>query len=104
MQVDILYFEGCPNSGVALERVRDTLASERIVADVRMIEIRDAEHAIARRFLGSPTIHIDGRDAEPEARLRDDYGYMCRTYRASDDSVAGAPPRELILKALRTRR
>jgi hypothetical protein len=103
MQVDILYFEDCPNSDAALDHVRQALSSEGAVADVRMVEIRDTEDAIARRFLGSPTIQIDGEDAESEARRRIDYGFMCRTYRAPDGSVSGSPPVDLIAQALRDR-
>jgi len=103
MRVDILYFEGCPNSNLTRARVLEALALQGVVADVRMIEIQDAEHAIAQRFLGSPTVRIDGQDAEPPARLRDDYGFMCRTYRASDNSTAGAPSVQLISEALRDR-
>jgi hypothetical protein len=103
MQVDILYFEDCPNSDAALDHVRQAIASEGAIADVRMVEIRDTEDAIARRFLGSPTIQIDGEDAESEARRRIDYGFMCRTYRARDGSVAGFPPVDLIAQAIRDR-
>jgi hypothetical protein len=103
MQVDILYFEGCPNSDIALDHVGQALALEGAVADVQMVEIRDTEDAIERRFLGSPTVQIDGEDAELEARRRNDYGYMCRTYRARDGSVAGAPPVNLIAQAIRDR-
>ncbi len=103
MQVDILYFEGCPNSALTRVRVHEAMASRGVVADVRMIEIRDADQAIAQQFLGSPTVRIDGQDAEPAARLRDDYGFMCRTYRASDNSMGGAPPVQLISEALRDR-
>jgi hypothetical protein len=103
MQVDILYFEGCPNRDVALDHVRKALASEAAVADVRMVEIHDREDAIERRFLGSPTVQIDGEDAEIEARRCIDYGFMCRTYRGRDGSTTGAPPVNLIARAIRDR-
>jgi hypothetical protein len=103
MQVDILYFEGCPNSDTALDNTRQALASEGAIADVRMVEVRDTEDAIERRFLGSPTVQIDGEDAEIEARRRNDYGFMCRTYRDASGSVAGAPPVDLIAQAIRDR-
>jgi hypothetical protein len=103
MQVDILYFEGCPNSDIALDNTRRALASEGAIADVTMVEIRDTEDAIQRRFLGSPTVQIDGEDAEFEARRRTDYGFMCRTYRDASGTVAGAPPIGLIEHAVRAR-
>jgi hypothetical protein len=103
LQIDILFIEGCPNSDAALVRAREAIANEGAAAEIRMVEIRDAGDAIAQRFLGSPTIQIDGQDAEPEARLRRDYGFMCRTYRASNGSVAGAPSVDLIATAIKGR-
>ncbi len=103
MQVEILYFEGCPNSDDAACHVREALANENVVANIRMVEIRDAEEAVERRFLGSPTIHIDGEDVEPVARGRVDYSFMCRTYRTFDGRVAGVPLVSLIAQAIRDR-
>lgn len=103
LQVDVLTFEGCPNSDAALERVREAVVIAGATAEIRTVEVRDAQDAIARRFLGSPTVQIDGEDAEREARRRTDYGFMCRTYRASDGSVTGAPSVGLIAEAIEER-
>ncbi len=102
MTVDILYFEGCPHSEVARDRVREAFASERVAGGVRMVEVSDAQDALARHFLGSPTIQIDGVDVEPEARLRRDYGFMCRTYE-TPAGLAGVPPLQLVADAIRER-
>jgi hypothetical protein len=50
---------------------------------------------VAARFLGSPTVRVDGRDIEPGAAGRTTYAYACRTY-----GDAAAPSDELILAAL----
>ena len=60
-----------------------------------MREIASPDEAAAARFLGSPTVRIDGRDIEPGAEDRTTYAYACRTY-----GNAPAPPDELILAAL----
>ena len=52
-------------------------------AEVRRVDVVDTEAAIAQRFLGSPTIHVDGRDVEPGANDRRDYAISFRTYRTS---------------------
>ncbi len=101
MTVEILYFEGCPNSDIAFARVRQALASERAAADVRMVEVRDTDDAMARRFLGSPTIQVDGYDVEPDARLRGGYGFMCRTYQTPGGTVDGAPALQTIIDAIK---
>jgi len=49
-------------------------------ADVTEILVIDAVAAQAWRFLNSPTIRIDGLDAEPSARAPDQFGFKCRTY------------------------
>ena len=38
------------------------------------------------RFLGSPSVRVDGEDVEPSANFRSAYGLMCRTYRVGSES------------------
>ena len=51
------------------------------------------------RFLGSPTVRVNGRDVEPEAEQRTDYGLKCRLYRSST-GLSGQPEAELLQAAL----
>ncbi|MEO6836610.1 MAG: hypothetical protein ABI231_12000 [Candidatus Tumulicola sp.] len=97
MKIDFLFFTGCPNSAPTLRRLFEMLASEDIVAEVNEIEIADAAWAARHRFLGSPSIRIDGDDIDPAARARRTYGLMCRTYPGG----AGIPPVDMIRRALR---
>jgi hypothetical protein len=55
--------------------------------------------AVRKRFLGSPTVHVDGLDVEPDAVTRDDYGLQCRVY-WHDGRLEGAPPSRWIAAAL----
>ena len=96
MQIDILYFNGCPNHLPAVEVVRDVVQSLGIDATIREVEVRDAEEAARLRFLGSPTVQADGVDVEPAARSRVDYSFSCRIYGHS-----GEPLRALVEAALR---
>lgn len=75
MRIQVLYFEGCPNHQPAIKLVR-SLAPH---ATIEPVEIKTQEGAVRMRFLGSPTIHVDGVDVEPEARARTDFGFACRT-------------------------
>jgi hypothetical protein len=61
-----------------VERVCRELAIE---PKVRMVDVPDAETAVRLRFLGSPTVRVDGRDVEPGAEQRDDFMLACRVYR-----------------------
>ena len=62
--------------------------------------MRDEATAQSVRFLGSPTVQIDGIDVEATARSSKDFGMMCRTYGDSGKRV-GIPPIDLIRAALR---
>jgi hypothetical protein len=100
MNVEVLYFTGCPNHKTAVDRVKEALRAEGLPGAVAEIEVPDAETAQRLRFLGSPSIRVNGVDIEPDARSLTAFGMMCRTY--SDVCCqSGLPSRELILSALR---
>jgi hypothetical protein len=62
--------------------------------------VPNAEAAVAQRFLGSPTIRIDGRDVEPGADERFGYAISCRMYRTSV-GLAGQPNEQWLRDALK---
>ena len=62
-------------------------------------KITDEHEAARERFLGSPTLRINGRDVEPGATERTDYGLKCRIYRTAD-GLSGLPAEDWILAAL----
>jgi hypothetical protein len=97
--VEILYFDGCPNHEGALALVEKVVADLGVEADIRLVKVPDNEVAVRLHFLGSPTVHIGGRDVEPGAETRTDYGLSCRVYR-SDQGVAGQPDEIWIRTAL----
>ena len=99
MNVEILYFEGCPNHAIALEMVRRVLDREKIAAEVRSIEVPDEKAAKSERFLGSPSVRVNGADIEP-GREDDSPFFGCRTYTAGGKTV-GVPPEKWLVDALR---
>ena len=99
MNVEILYFEGCPNHAPALEMVERMLKQEGIRAEVRTIEVRDIETSQALRFLGSPSVRVDSVDIEP-GREEDPPFFGCRTYTVAGKTV-GVPPGKWLVDALR---
>ena len=104
MTVEILYFPGCPNHTPAVDRVHEVLQQEAISAEVVEVEVKDRAVAQSIRFLGSPTIRVDGQDVEPAAGGLAAFGISCRTY-IKDGKRDGVPPREWIRRAvLRARR
>ena len=59
MEIEVLYFDGCPNHKPALERVRQVLAEEGLSAE--FLEVNVSEPSIAQKigFLGSPSIRVN---------------------------------------------
>lgn len=100
MKIEILYFDGCPNHTRALDQLREVLRQEGISADISEVNVPDNTAAQAARFLGSPSIQIDGLDVEPAARSLKEFGMMCRTYVEQGKRV-GVPPAELVRTAIR---
>jgi hypothetical protein len=100
MIVELLYFDGCPHAEALLSRVRGLMAEAGVKEPVQLRRVASAHDAVRERFLGSPTLRINGRDVEPGADDRDDYGLKCRIYR-TPDGIAGIPADHWIHDALR---
>jgi copper chaperone CopZ len=99
LKIDVLYFDGCPNHGPAVERVKEILRGGGISAEVSEVNVHDASIAQEAGFLGSPSILVNGVDVEPAARSAREYGIMCRTY-VVNGKREGLPSRELIRQAI----
>jgi hypothetical protein len=99
MRVELLYFDGCPNYESLLGRLRRLLDSASLSAKVELRRVESDDDARALRFLGSPTVRVDGRDVEPGAEERHDYGLKCRLYR-TPDRVDGVPSDKWLREAL----
>lgn len=100
MKIEILYFDGCPNHKPAIELVHHVLREVGVSAKVLEVNVPDAATAEAARFLGSPTIRVDGLDVEPGARTAREYALSCRTY-FTNGRIEGLPSRELVLQAVK---
>lgn len=97
--VEILYFDGCPNHETARELVERIAAEVDVTAEIQLVTVPDADAAARERFLGSPTVRIDGDDVEPGAEDRCEYVLACRIYR-TDQGFAGQPDEAWLRQAL----
>ena len=95
MNVDIYYFQGCPNHAPTVALVRDVIRQMGVRVVLREVEVFESQKGTHAWFLGSPTVLVDGRDIEPAARGRLGFSFGCRRYGDS-----GIPPRKLIEAAL----
>ena len=68
LNVRILYTEDCANTPQTVQRVRDVAQNLRIPIEVNQELVTTQDQANELRFLGSPTVQVNGRDIEPEAR------------------------------------
>ena len=93
--VRVLYFDGCPHWEATLEVVRRAAAAHAFEAHVEAVPVRSHDDAVRLRFLGSPTVQVDGVDIDPAARKRTDFAMACRLY-----GSAGVPSAEMVAAAL----
>ena len=99
MRVELLYFDGCPSYERFLPRLRELVAEAGIAGEVQLRRVESPEAAVTERFLGSPTVRVDGVDVEPGADSRCDFGLKCRLY-STPDGLEGTPRTEWVDEAL----
>ncbi len=98
-RVEVLTFAGCPNEATAHGLVERAVSEVAVEAEVASIRVEDPDAAKRLRFLGSPTIRVDGRDVEPGAGERSDYTLACRVYRTAH-GLANLPDEAWVRAAL----
>lgn len=98
MDVALRYFDGCPNWQTARERLEQAMAELGLTDEVQMEKVSTQEDAERLRFVGSPTILLDGRD--PFLTEDGPYGLTCRVY-WTPEGAGGSPTLAQLLEALR---
>ena len=99
--IEILYFDGCPGWRRTEEDVRRVVADAGLEerTSVRLVEVKTADDAQHLRFLGSPTVRVEGTDVDPSAVGATSFGLQCRVYE-HEGRLQGSPPEEWIRAAL----
>jgi hypothetical protein len=72
VDVELLYFDGCAHHEPLEQRLSELLGS-RSNAELRLRLVESDDDARRVRFLGSPSVRIDGSDVEPGANARTDW-------------------------------
>jgi Domain of unknown function (DUF2703) len=98
VKVEVLYVAACPSHPEAVKLVRGVLAAQGVVTEIHEVLIRDEGMANELRFLGSPTIRINGRDVAGESQIPQSFALCCRLYVGSKH--VGLPPEEMIHQAV----
>lgn len=103
MKIELLVFDGCPNSEPTEKLIRETVSELGGDVKIEVVTIADNYDAVARRFLGSPSVRVNGKDLEIEEDSTTTYSMRCRIYR-NDENQSGVPPKELLIKAIQAAR
>ena len=101
MNVELLWWDGCPSTERAREAVREALSElELDGVEVQMREVQTDDEAHEAGFVGSPTILIDGVDLAPTG-AEEPTGLSCRIYRRRDGRISPLPDPDDLRDALR---
>ena len=97
MDIEILYFDDCPNWRLTEALVDRAVNDAGVTAAIRHTLVESDEAARRLSFRGSPTVLINGVDpwANPDAPV----GLSCRIYQ-TDSGFAGAPSEAQMAKAI----
>ncbi len=82
MKIELLYFEGCPSWQNALANLQTALRDEKLDIPVNLVLVKSNDKAEGRKFLGSPSIQLNGMDLWPEER--ENYAMSCRIYATNE--------------------
>jgi hypothetical protein len=90
-KIELLWWEGCPSWPRVMEDLRAAVEEAGLDPDViEMREVSTEDAAEGERFVGSPTIRIDGADLQPPG-VDEPFGLTCRIYRLRDGRISAIP-------------
>lgn len=99
MTVELLFWEGCPSHPKALADLREAMIELGLDPNAIVVrEVRSESDAEQERFVGSPTIRIDGADIQPAGE--EPYGLTCRVYHRRDGRISPTPDSADVREAL----
>ena len=98
MGIEVLYFDGCATWRAAVSDVQEVLSELGLNDEVRLVSVESREEAERLRFLGSPTVRVNGKDIESNL-ANEGFGMECRVYWV-DGNPTGSPPKLWIKDAI----
>ncbi len=76
VRVRVLSTAGCPHTPATIAAIEEAAREASVPVQLQTVLIETQEEAEAQRFLGSPTVQINGVDLDPQQRDRTDFGFM----------------------------
>jgi len=99
-RVELLFWDGCPSHPQALDDLRAAMAAVGLDPGTVLVREVDTEDRAERdRFVGSPTIRVDGADIDPPPD-GEPAGLTCRVYRLRDGRISPTPDPATVREAL----
>lgn len=75
IDVKVIFAEGCENTPPTIKAIEKVAAELDVAIELRQVLVRTQAEARANRFLGSPTVQINGLDLDPAQRNNRNYGF-----------------------------
>ena len=79
--IEILARDDCPSRGMAIAVVERWWPRRACHAHIEVVDVTSEQQARERRFLGSPTVRIEGRDVDQQLNGRTEFTLADRVYR-----------------------
>jgi len=76
VEVIVLFSEGCDNTPPTIGLIEQIALESRIEIDLKTVPVESQDQAQQWKFLGSPTVQVNGLDIEPSARSATGFGLM----------------------------
>lgn len=101
MEIEVLYVAGCPSVPQAMKIVAEALYAEGVSAEIRQLLVKDGKMAEDLRFMGSPTIRINGRDVLQPTDVPEAPALSCRLYAGTELTIVplAETVRQVIVRA-----
>jgi hypothetical protein len=100
VRIEILARRDCPNRGMAQVVVDRAVAMSGVPVEVETVDVKTEAQARKCRFLGSPSVRVDGLDVEPGSIGRTDFTLSDRVYRCGLGGLQGWPDELWVRSAL----
>ncbi|HDZ86963.1 MAG TPA: DUF2703 domain-containing protein [Actinobacteria bacterium] len=100
MQIQFLYFDGCPAWQGGLENLKQALKQSNLSEDFETVKIETDDEAKKHHFIGSPTIRVDGEDIDPAAQGQTISRKGCRIYK-TPEGIKGEPTVRMITEVIK---
>ena len=95
--IELLYFDDCPSWKTANVILRSVLEDIEIDMSISLQRVETQEEAVQYRFVGSPSIRINGEDLFPT--VQENFALGCRVY-PTPEGFSGWPTKSMLKEAL----